>query len=88
MSIVQAALREADKPEHGGSGYLFKVRTKTSQFYRGGSMSTEETVRKTGVLHIDLWHPDPLNASVADGGRLDREIFIAHDAIESIEIEW
>jgi hypothetical protein len=86
MSIVQAALHEADKPEHGGAGYVFQVRTKSGQFYRGGSFSTEESVRKTGVLHLNLWHPDPLTAE--DGGRLDREIFIAEDAIESIEIEW
>lgn len=86
MSIVQAALHEADKPEHGGSGFLFLVRTKTGQFYRGASSSTEDSVSKTGVLHLDLWHPDPQSAE--DGGRLDREIFIAEDAIESIEIEW
>jgi hypothetical protein len=89
VTVVQAALHEADKPEHQGAGYLFQVRTKTGQFYRGGSFSTQEDVRASGVLHLDLWHPDPMTAGGVDGGgRIDREIFIAQDAIESIEIEW
>ncbi len=87
MSVVQAALREADKPEYKGEGFVFRIETKSGKSYRGGVFSDEKSVRETGVVHLDLWCLDPLEVTEGDGP-INRQIFLAEDAIESVEIEW
>lgn len=86
MSVIQAALREADKPIHSGAGFLFRIETKTGKSYRAGVFSDEKSVKESGVVHLDLWPLELLDGK--DDGPIGRELFLAEDAIESVEIEW
>ncbi|RQT26025.1 hypothetical protein [Burkholderia contaminans] len=86
MSVIQAALREADKPANKGEGFLFRIETKSGKSYRAGVYSDEKSVKESGVVHLDLWALEPIVGQ--DDGPIGRGLFLAEDAIESVEIEW
>ncbi|KER72565.1 hypothetical protein HR51_08085 [Burkholderia cepacia] len=66
--------------------YLFRIETKSGKSYRTGIYSDEKSVKASGVVHLDLWSLELPEGK--DDGPIGRELFLAEDAIESVEIEW